>query len=65
MTTRFLSLHALLFGLYSVKAITFSLSRPFLSEIPAVKALEPRQAPGVIATSDFLRRGYQACKWYM
>lgn len=30
--------------------------------LPARK-LKARQAPGVIATSDFLRRHYQACKY--
>ena len=59
---RFISIHATLLILYTVKVITFSLSRPFRTEIPPIKVLEPRQAPGVIATSDFLRRGYQACK---
>jgi len=28
-----------------------------------VKTLEPRQEPGVVATRDFLRRGYHACKY--
>ena len=62
MITRFLSLHATLFSHYIVKTITFSSSKPLLSEVPPIKVLEPRQAPAVIATSDFLRRGYQACK---
>ena len=34
-----------------------------IGQAPPMNALEPRQAPAVIATSDFLRRGYQACKF--
>ena len=59
---RFLALPATLLSLYFVTASTSLLSGPFLSEGPPMDPLEPRQAPAVIATSDFLRRGYQACE---
>ena len=60
---RFLALPATLLSLYFVTAFTSLLSTPFLSEAPPMNVLEPRQAPAVIATSEFLRRGYQACKY--
>ena len=59
---RFLALPAMLLSLYFVTAFTSYLSTPFLSEAPPMNVLEPRQAPAVIATSEFLRRGYQACE---
>lgn len=52
-------------SLYFSIAHTYLFSRPLSSEPPPTNSLEVRQAPGVIATSDFLRRGYQACKYQM
>lgn len=52
-------------SLYFSVAQTYLLSRPQSGEPPPTNPLESRQAPGVIATSDFLRRGYQACKYQM
>jgi len=37
-------------------------SRHVLGTDAHVKTLGPRQEPGVVATPDFLRRGYHACK---
>lgn len=57
-----LSFYAALISQYFLKVHTPSLSTPSRTEAPPTTALEPRQAPGVIAASNFLRRGYQACK---
>ena len=59
---RSLALPATLLSLYFVTPSTSLLSTPFLSEAPPMNVLEPRQAPAVIATSEFLRRDYQACE---
>lgn len=58
----FLSFYAALVGLYFSMKNTSLLSIPSLSGPSPTKYLEARQAPAVIATSEFLRRGYQACK---
>lgn len=55
-----LSFYAALVSQYFLKVHTPSLSRPSRTGAPPTTALEPRQAPGVIAASNFLRRGYQA-----
>ena len=47
---------------FFVTVYAFSSSGHVLSIDAHVKALEPRQEPGVVATPDFLRRGYHACK---
>lgn len=57
-----LSFYAVLFNQCVVRAHMSLLSRPSISKPPPTEALKPRQAPGVVGTSEFLRRGYQACK---
>lgn len=61
----FLSLYAALVDLCFSIERSYLLSIPLLSRPPPTKSLEARQVPAVIATSEFLRRGYQACKCWM
>lgn len=56
----FLSLYAALVDLCFSIERSYLLSIPLLSRPPPTKSLEARQVPAVIATSEFLRRGYQA-----
>ena len=57
----FLLLYATLVCRYFLVAQTSFLQR----RLPRMKPLQSRQAPGVIAASEFLRRGYQTCKFRM
>lgn len=50
-------------GVVSSLALTVSASPPPISNGPKTRSLVSRQAPGVVATSDFLRRGGHACRF--